>query len=144
MGSFNFWRKWLVGVGICVAVFGMVLALFPHSRVMDILFNNQIDPVFWEGGRLPSEVLAFQAWIYGVLGATISGWGIFMIFVAQYPFRAREGWAWNCFAVAAAAWFVLDTALSALHGVFFNVGFNTILLLLIAIPLTCTRRHFVS
>jgi len=39
---------------------------------------------------------------------------------------------------------VFDTTLSASHNVWFNVVFNTILLLLIAIPLLCTRKYFAS
>ena len=80
--------------------------------------------------------------LYGVLGATISGWGIFMIFIAHFPFRERQPWAWNCFAAGLTIWFIFDTTLSALHHVLFNVAFNTVLLLLVALPLAFTRKHF--
>ena len=144
MDRFDFWWKWLVGVTLYLSVFGLVLAIFPQARIMDILFNNQIDPVFWPGGLLPEAAESFQSWIYGVLGSVVAGWGIFMFFVVRYPFKAKEKWAWNCMAVAFTLWFVVDTILSATHNAWFNVVFNTILWLLIVIPLLFTRKQFAT
>ena len=45
-----FCQKWLTGLGIYLAVFGIVLAVFPQSALMDSVFNNQIDPQFWQSG----------------------------------------------------------------------------------------------
>ncbi|VAW40610.1 hypothetical protein MNBD_CHLOROFLEXI01-4485, partial [hydrothermal vent metagenome] len=50
-----------------------------------------------------------------MLGTTVAGWGIFMAFLAQYPFKAREKWVWNCFAVGITVWYITDTAISAYH-----------------------------
>jgi hypothetical protein len=142
MNAFNFWQKWLLGTSIFLVVFGLVLACFPQSHFMDLVFNNRIDPSFWKSGHLPEAVASFQAWIYGVLGSVICGWGIFMIFIAHVPFKERLPWAWNCFAAGVAMWFIFDTTLSAYYHVFFNVGFNIILLVLLALPLAFTRKYF--
>jgi hypothetical protein len=144
MDRFNFWWKWLMGVTLYLVAFGLVLAIFPQSRIMDIVFNNQIDPVFWPDGNLPEASASFQSWMYGVLGSVIAGWGISMFLVVRYPFNARAKWSWNCMALGITLWFVVDTALSATHHVWFNVGFNTILWLLIVIPLVFTRKHFAT
>jgi len=48
-----------------------------------LLFNRQINPVFWQTPDAPEFVAAFQAWVYGVLGATMSGWGICLAFMAH-------------------------------------------------------------
>jgi len=140
--SFNFLQKWLLFVSAYLVLFGMVLAFFNQSALMDMIFNNQIDPVFWQEDDIPAGVVSFQSFIYGVLGATVSGWGLCMAFLVAHPFKARERWAWNCLAASMAVWFVADTALSALHHVTFNVLFNAVLLLLIGLPLAFTRKYF--
>lgn len=142
MQRFNFWQKWLFAVGIYLAVFGLVLAFFNQTQLMDFAFNSRINPVFWNAGDIPEDTVHFQAFIYGVLGATVSGWGIFLAFLAYYPFKAREKWARNCVAVGMATWFTADTAISVFYQVTFNVVFNTILLLLVGMPLLFTRKDF--
>lgn len=142
MKSFNFWQKCLVAVGWCLAAFGLFLTLFNQSTLMDFMFNEQIDPVFWQADALPQSTKQFQAWIYGVLGAVIAGWGTSIAFVAHYAFKQREKWAWNCIASGVIVWYVADTAISAFYSVTFNVVFNTITLVLLALPLWCTRKHF--
>jgi hypothetical protein len=142
VNSFSFWQKWLVAVGGFLAVFGLFLTVFSQSALMDFIFNRQIDPVFWQAEELSHNTKQFQAWIYGVLGAVIAGWGTSIAFVAQYAFKPREKWAWNCIASGVLVWYVADTAISAFFSVTFNVVFNTITLLLLAIPLGCTRKHF--
>ncbi len=113
MKHFNFWQKWLLFISLYLVLFGLVLAFWGQSSLMNFVFNNQIDPVFWPEGNVPENGATFQAWIYGVLGATVTGWGIFMAFLTQYPFKAREKWAWNCFAVGLTVWYIADTAVSA-------------------------------
>jgi hypothetical protein len=41
-----------------------------------------------------------------------------------------------------AAWYVVDTAFSAAHGVWGNVLLNTGTALMFAVPLWASRRHF--
>lgn len=144
MSSFNFWQKWLFYVGIYLAVFGLVLAFFNQTYVMNFVFNNQINSVFWSSNEIPESAFPFQSWIYGVLGATVSGWGIFIAFLAYYPFKAREKWAWNCIATGIAIWFISDTSISAFYDVTFNVVFNVVLLIFIGLPLLFTRKFFVA
>jgi len=86
-------------------------------------------------------VAAFQRWIYGVLGATVAGWGVFVYFLARFPFARRERWAWHCALVGILLWFTLDTGISLAAGVFFNVGLNSLIFLLAIIPLAFTWRE---
>ena len=144
MGSFSFWRKWLFGFGLYLVAFGIMLSFFSHSTLMNYVFNNQIDPTFWGATELPESAKIFQAWVYGVLGAVISGWGVFISYIAYYPFKEKELWAWNCIAVSFAVWFVIDTAISINHNVGFNVLINVVFFLSALLPLLFTRRHFVK
>ncbi len=142
MYSFSFWQKWLFSVAIIVIIFGLALAFFNQTALFDTLFNNQINPVFWSASQVNANTSAFQGWIYGVLGSTVAGWGVLIAFIAYYPFKRKEKWAWNCLAVGVGLWFVADTAISLCSRVYFNALFNTMLLVLIALPLIFTRRSF--
>ena len=115
------------------------MALFNRTPLFDV-FNQQIDQAFWDSGQVPVGVTDFQGWIYGVWGATVAGWGIFLSFVAYFPFKQREKWASSCLVVGLGVWFVLDTAISWNYGVVFNVLFNTVVLFIIGIPLVFSRK----
>jgi hypothetical protein len=121
---------------------GLFIAVFNSTWVFDLVFDRQIDPVFWTDGIKADGSRSFKAWIYGVLGATDAGWGVFIVFLARFPFRRRERWSWNCICAGFTLWYVVDTALSVSHGVLFNAFFNTLLAVLVMLPLFATRRQF--
>lgn len=142
MPNFSFWQRWLVVVGIVITVFGILMAIFSGTPLFD-LFNRQIDPAFWGAAAVGDSAKRFQQWIYGGWGATVAGWGIFVTFIARYPFAKKERWAWNCMVLGLITWFVLDTTLSFFYQVYFNVAFNTGLLVLAMLPAVFTRKEFV-
>jgi hypothetical protein len=142
--KFKFWQRWLFGVSLVLIVFGLALAFFNQTATFDLLFNDRINPMFWGGKDATADVAAFQGWIYGVLGATVAGWGITMAFIARYPFARREKWAWDCLATGLLVWFVADTALSLRFGVIFNALFNLLLFVAAGLPLAFTRGAFGS
>lgn len=143
MIAFSFWQRWLLIVGIIITVFGIVMVLISGTPLFD-LFNQQIDPAFWGMNAVDNAAKQFQQWIYGVWGATIAGWGIFVTNIARYPFNKKERWARNCIVWGLVVWFVLDTSLSFFHKVYFNVAFNTALFVLIMLPVIFTRKVFVE
>jgi hypothetical protein len=140
MRGFDLWRRWLEGAAWAMVVFGVVLALFNQTAVAELLVNQYLDPVFFT--EMTDEAKDFQAWIYAVLGATIAGWGVCMVGIVRVPFARREAWSWTILVVGLTLWFVVDTTLSAMHGVGFNVGFNTAVAVLMGLPLVMTRRAF--
>ncbi len=144
MEPFNFWQKWLLIFGIYLSIFGIVLAFFSNTELMNFIFNNQIDPVFWENVKLQQNIISFRSWIYGVLGAVISGWGVTIAFIAHYPFREKQKWAWNCIFVGAMLWFIIDMIITIKYMVGFNILFNCILLIFMLIPLVFTYNQFHS
>ncbi|MTV50294.1 hypothetical protein GJ688_15090 [Heliobacillus mobilis] len=135
MRDYHFWRKWLFFFGLAFTVFGLVLAFFSQTAFFDLLFNDQINPTFWPDPFSQEPPRTFQAWIYGVLGATCAGWGVFIAFLAHYPLAKKEPWAWQCIFVGITLWFFVDTAISLYFGVIFNAVFNVLLLLVSLVPL---------
>jgi tetrahydromethanopterin S-methyltransferase subunit D len=144
VGSFDFWQRWLFVVGVFVIIFGVFIALLNGTVLFDTLFNKQIDAVFWDdGGPNDNSTQDFQQWVYGILGATVAGWGVCLVFIAHYPFKRREPWAWRCLVVSMGLWFVLDSVMSLSARNYFNeFAVNVPLLLLVLLPLWFTRRSF--
>jgi len=143
MKSFSFWQRWLFAFSLIVIVFGLGMALLNRTPLFAI-FDGQVNPVFWRADSLPAGVNPFQGWIYGVLGATMAGWGVFLAFIARYPFRNRERWAWNALLMGLSLWYLTDTAISFYFGVVFNAIFNTVIFILAILPLFFTRREFLQ
>jgi hypothetical protein len=143
MERFDFWQKWLFIVSLLITAFGVFMACCNATSLFD-LFNQQIDPVFWGSAQLSTAASNFQAWVYAVWGSTVAGWGIFLAFIAYYPFKQKEIWAWNCLVSGLLLWYLLDTGFSLYYQVVFNAIFNTLLLMLVIPPLGMTYRNFYS
>jgi hypothetical protein len=144
MASAKFWDRWLLFVGWLLVVFGLLLGFLNQTQLFDVAFNRQINLVFWPDEVPAESIESFQAWIYGVLGFTVSGWGVFIVFLARYPFRKRERWARDCVIVGITLWYITDTSISLYFGVTFNAVFNTVLAGLVYAPLVATRGEFNS
>ncbi len=142
MKDFSFWTNWLVAAAALLIAFGLALAFFNQGRLFDALFNDRINPTFWRPGELDPGGVRYQRWVYGVLGATVAGWGTVAAFVAHYPFRRREGWARNAIALSTAVWYAADTAISLWFGVGVNATLNTAVLVLVWVPLVLTWKQF--
>ena len=142
MLSFNFWQKWLFVIGIYLSFLGLFLVFFNQSDLMNLIFNNNINPAFWDSTIPSNDIINFQSWIYGVLGATITGWGIFLTLIVHYPFKLKEKWAWNTIALGVLIWFLTDSYITFKFHVTFNNIFNLILLIFIGIPLIFTKKYF--
>jgi hypothetical protein len=142
MMRFAFWQRWLLVVSLVVVLFGLALATLNDTSAFDLAFGNRVNAAIFRSGPVTTEMKAFQRWIYGVLGATVAGWGAALTFIAVGPFRRKELWSWNCLAVSLILWFVVDTTISLVFNVAINVVFNTTLLIALALPLVFARKHF--
>lgn len=141
MTKFLFWQGWLFFCSLFIIGFGLYMAFF-NNTILFGLFDEPVEAVFWQSAPISSQAQQFQHWMYSVLGATMAGWGVFIAFVAQYPFKSREQWAWQCVAVGIVAWYLIDTSSSLSYGFGFNAVFNTGLLILVLLPLAFTYTDF--
>jgi hypothetical protein len=139
--KFIFWQRWLLIFSLLLVDLGLYMA-FLKGTIYFALFDNLINPVFWASTMAPASVAGFQEWIYGVLGATLAGWGTFLAFMAYYPFKQKEKWAWNCILAGVLVWYLPDTFTSLQFGVYFNAVGNTVLFILLMLPLLFTRKDF--
>jgi hypothetical protein len=143
MNRFTFWQRWLLVLSGIIILFGLAMSTLNNTEIFDLL-NRQVDPTFWGAQLAPQPALAFRGWVYGVTGATMAGWGVFFAFLAHFPFRRREKWAWMCILGGVLVWYLPDTIISLAYGVGFNALFNTILLAAVALPLLATRKDFME
>lgn len=134
--------RWLGVASLGLVLFGLTMALLNRTPVFDV-FNRSIDPRFWPAGA-PPGVSGFQAWVYGAWGATVAGWGITAAFVVRYALPRREPWAWWALVAGIGVWYVIDTAISALSGVWINVALNSVLLIVFGVPLAAGARHWLG
>ena len=118
-------------------LFGLVLVLLPG--VTETLFGLM---VYGAGGFPPSfgeEELAYVRLAHAVLGATIVGWFLLILWVVRTQVARGVPGSWQAAAGAVAAWYVLDTSFSLLSGFWPNAVLNTGLLLLLLPGLVLTR-----
>lgn len=143
MTKFLFWQRWLFVVSIIICIAGVVIVLLSGTLIFDV-FNQLINPVFWGSTSVGDNAKGFQQFVYAILGAIMASWGLFMVFIAHYPFRNKEKWAWRCIVAGIVLWFVLDTFFSIYYQVYVNAIANTGLLILVMLPVFFTRKDFVQ
>jgi hypothetical protein len=137
---FELFRIWLIVVALGMAVAGTLMALLGGTRLFAGV-DRLIDPAFWK--KAPdAAVHNYKAWIYGVLGGTMAGWGLTVAILVAGAFSTRQAWAWWSVAAGVGLWFVLDTAQSLRYRVYANAFVNTALLVTLAIPLAFTFADF--
>jgi len=137
----SFWNRWLLIVAVLMAAFGLFMAAFNQTRLLDA-FRHEISRVFWPDQILPPGVAAFQEWVYSAWGATVAGLGIFAAYVAHHAFASRQRWARDCILVGLLTWYVPDTAASLVSHLAFNAIFNTVVLVFALLPVIAVWREF--
>jgi type IV secretory pathway VirB6-like protein len=138
MNNFLFWQRWLLILAILFVVLGIVMTLSFGANLFDTLIN----PVFWANGAMPNNVYNFKTFIYGVLGASMVGWGMLFAFIVYYPFRQKEKWAWNSLLAGFTLWFVFGLYVSFRAGVYANIVGDVVFFVLVMAPLFFTRKDF--
>ena len=139
--KFIFWQRWLLIVGLILVGMGLYM-IFLRGTVCYILMDNLVNPVFWASTIAPANVTEFQGYVYGVWGATVAIWGTFVAFIAHYPFRQREKWARDCIFVTTLLWYLSTAFVSLQVNYVLNVVANTVVSILLLLPLFFTRKDF--
>ena len=141
MKTFKFWQRWLLVVSWIIVLFGLAMAFLNATPFFDLM-NDRVNPVFWGEGPVPHASALFVRWIYGVLGATVAGWGVFMVFIARIPFNRHERWARDAILFGLLLWYVMDTSITLYFKVAFNAALNTTLFIMGMLPIIMTWRSF--
>lgn len=97
--------------------------------------RERVAAALYGSASLPPDARPILALFAAMLGGTMAAWGVAVAWLAHRPLRRGERWAAWATATSLAAWFPLDTGLSALHGAWVNVLFNAGAAAAIAVPL---------
>lgn len=137
---FEFWRKWLIAANVMTLIVGLLTA-FAGNSIFFATHNAGTRELFFAGQSLPPEVMALKNWLFGIIGGTIVGFHLLMIFICIHPFRERKRWSWQAMSFGLLSWFVIDSSVSAYYGAWYNLYLiNFVALALIGIPLLATYR----
>lgn len=138
--SFNFWVNWLKTISVIFAIFGVLLAVLNQTHFFDVVFNNQINPLFFGEAVQGIGIIRFQQWVYGIIGATCILVGILLYFISAYAYAKKERWARRAILTGAICWFIVDEFISLYFSVYFNAIFNLFLLVAFLLPIIFTRK----
>ncbi len=140
--QFSFWQKWLTYANVLAATLGLLVA-FAGNSIFFALHNHYTQEVFFQGQAFSPEVLALKNWLFGIIGASIFGFQLLMVFLSEYPFKKKEKWAFHAMSLGLLSWFIIDSAISFYYGAIHNIVLiNLGALLSIGIPLWMTRKEF--
>ena len=137
---FKTWHRMMMLMADVVILYGLAMLFFGTSGLFAPI-NDPINATFFGTAQPPAEMLAYQDFIYGLIGAMTVGWGLLLFFVAWKPFGNREPWAWWAIVISVDVWFVIDTWVALSFGAPVLVIANLPLIALIAVPLIGSIRH---
>ena len=141
---FHFWQKCLTWANVMATLIGVLVAFAGNSLLFELHNEYTID-VFFQGQGFSPEVLSLKNWLFGIIGGTIVGFHLLMIFISEYAYKRREPWAFWAMGTGLLSWFLIDSAISWYYGALHNIILiNLVALVLIGLPLLMTREVFVQ
>ncbi|OGG94021.1 MAG: hypothetical protein A2527_09205 [Candidatus Lambdaproteobacteria bacterium RIFOXYD2_FULL_50_16] len=139
--AFIFWTSWLKILAYLLVGMGLFFGLFHQTDWFGRLLVEPMGQPFWGDQPPKGEVLRFIGFLYAVLGATLIGWGLMIVFLVRHALTQRKAWAWKALCWGGCFWYALDTGWSLFYGVWANVALNSLLLLAVWLPLLKLRPH---
>ncbi len=141
---FHFWIKGVTYANIFAILIGLLVA-FAGNSIVFALHNHYTGEVFFDGQTIPPNILNLKNWLFGIIGGTIVGFHLLMVFISEYALKKKEKWAYVAMWAGLLSWFLIDTSLSIIYGAEHNVLLiNLPALIMIGIPLFMCRKAFAS
>ena len=112
------WFRVMTAILILFGLFFMVFGLRTFSEVVPIIPHKTLVP--WESA---------------LYGAIMVGWGVTLYLVGRVAFRRGDSELKRALIAGLATWLALEAAASAWLGVWFNVGVDVVVFLILAVPL---------
>ena len=128
------WQNYLSAWAILVTVFGLVLAGGAFTATDGL--TAALFALF--GNPLPMAPDAHHRFAIGLMGAVTMGWGLtyYGAFKALHALdHATAAPIWRYLLLTGSVWYVIDSAISIATGFWMNAVSNTLLIVLLMIPL---------
>lgn len=113
---------WFSVISVILILWGVVFAVFG----LDVL------PII-------NRAVLLQ-WESALYGAIMIGWGSTLFFVERAALRRGDRKLAKSLLLGIVVWLVIEAAFSARYGVWFNVGVDTVVFALFAVPLIAVLR----
>jgi hypothetical protein len=143
---------WELLAVIALIIMGAVMVVLPD--LLEFMGEETYDAIVGSGAytAMSSEERQAHDWLLAVLGSVMIGWGTTSAFIVWFGFRqwivqefSREyQWTWQALLVGLSLWFVFDTGVSAWNEVWFNVILNTVLFIVLIIPLVAASPKYLQ
>lgn len=112
---------WISVVGIIGILFGIFYAFFGLSGF----------PAY--RALIPLEVIS--SWSNGLYGSTFIGFSVILYFAGRYAFRKNDKELMRILLYGIYAWLIVEAAFSIYYYVYFNVGVDILLAVVLGYPL---------
>nr|WP_298142204.1 hypothetical protein [uncultured Pseudomonas sp.] len=125
--------RWLVLVGVGHVALGLLLAFTAHAGFLQPYFDYLLASVSTE--RPTAEFQTLLKSMVQLFGPTVASWGLlFTLLIVLYRQHGHASIKYALYA-ALLIWCVLDSLISASHGMLIHVYLNVSTALAIALPL---------
>ncbi len=125
--------KGLAGLCGFFVLVGAFVAFCNGSSVMGV-YNGALAERFWGVGEIPADMEAFKVFMFGPIGATISGQFVLLGALAWWPMARGERWALRASWASLLTWVVIDSTITAIHGAWFNLVQVNLLTMALMVP----------
>lgn len=112
---------WISAAGIIGVFFGVFYAFFGLNGL----------PVYQK--LVPSTV--YTPWGNGLYGAVFIGFSVLLFFVGRHAFKNKDKFLMKALLYGLASWLVVEAFFSLLYGVYFNIGVDILLMIVLGVPL---------
>lgn len=117
---------WICLVGIIGVFFGIFYALFGLNGL----------PVYQK--LVPTEV--YTPWSNGLYGAVFIGFSVLLFFVGRHAFTIKDKFLMKALLYGIASWLIVEAFFSFYYGVYFNIGVDILLMVVLGFPLVMGSR----
>ena len=121
-------------------VTGLLLPLVVQTRFFDV-YNQHLAIAFNLADDNSADAIKF---LVGIIGPTISSWGMLFLFSINSAFANPTRKAWWFIVIACAIWAIYDSLLSLSYGIYLNAIFNGVVFIGIMIPMLISKQLFVT
>jgi len=140
--QFAFWTNWLFWANVMTVGVGLLTALAGNSIFFEA-HNAGTRAVFFDGAAWTSSTLSLKNWLFGIIGGTIVGFHVLMLFIIKNSFTKGERWSYWAIWAGLLSWFVIDSSITIYYGAYHNLYIiNLVALVLIGLPLIMTYSYF--
>lgn len=117
---------WISLVGIIGILFGIFYAFFGLNGL----------PAYQK--LVPNTV--YSLWSNGLYGAVFIGFSVLLLFVGRHAFLTKNKTIMKSLLYGIASWLIVEALFSFYYGVYFNIGVDITLAIILGLPLTIGIR----